>query len=85
LDPDEARAVLRPVAEESARELATLRESIDRADATAPPGGELALGRLVAEYGLRSFQTMHDWALWALNRIDQPSAPKADPANKTPD
>ena len=31
------------------------------------------MGRLVAEYGLRSFQTMHDWALWALDRIDQAS------------
>ncbi|MEU5692427.1 PadR family transcriptional regulator [Actinosynnema sp. NPDC020468] len=71
LDPDEARALLRPVAEESARELATLRESIDRADATAPPTAAPELSRLVAEYGLRSFQTMHDWALWALDRIDQ--------------
>ncbi|GIH03732.1 PadR family transcriptional regulator [Rhizocola hellebori] len=77
LDPEDARAVLRPVAQESARELATLRESLDRAEATAPPGTELALGRLVAEYGLRSFQTMHDWALWALDRIDQVEAAKA--------
>ena len=71
LEPDEARALLRPVAEESARELATLRAAIETADAGTPPGEGPAMGRLVAEYGLRSFQTMHDWALWALNRIDQ--------------
>jgi hypothetical protein len=71
LEPDEARAVLRPVVEGSARELATLRESIDKADVTTPPGAIPAFGRLVAEYGLRSFQTMHDWALWALEQIDQ--------------
>jgi PadR family transcriptional regulator AphA len=71
LDPDDARAVLRPIAEGSARELATLRDRIDAADATTPPGTGPALGRLVAEYGLRSFQTTHDWAQWALNQIDQ--------------
>ena len=65
---------------ESARELATLRDAIATADATAPPGEGPALGRLVAEYGLRSFQTMHDWALWALDRIDQ-----VDTGTRTPD
>jgi PadR family transcriptional regulator AphA len=77
LDADDARTLLRPVAEESARELATLREAIATADATAPRGEGPALGRLVAEYGLRSFQTMHDWALWALDRIDQVDTPDA--------
>jgi PadR family transcriptional regulator, regulatory protein AphA len=76
LDPDDARAVLRPIAEGSAREMATLRDRIDAADATAPSGAGPGLGRLVAEYGLRSFQTTHDWALWALNRIDESSAEK---------
>jgi PadR family transcriptional regulator AphA len=84
LDPEDARAVLRPVVEESARELARLRDAIDTADAAAPPGAGPALGRLVAEYGMRSFQTTHDWALWALDRIDQSSAgvPKIDPTGK---
>jgi PadR family transcriptional regulator AphA len=75
LDPDDARAVLRPVVEESARELATLRESIDRADTTTPTGTFPAFGRLVAEYGLRSFQTMHDWAVWAMDQIDRAETP----------
>jgi PadR family transcriptional regulator, regulatory protein AphA len=84
LDPDDARAVLRPVVEDSARELATLREAIDTADTTTPPGALPAFGRLVAEYGLRSFQAMHDWALWALDQIDQASTtvPKTNPTDK---
>jgi hypothetical protein len=84
LDPDDARAVLRPVVEDSARELATLRESIDAADTTTPPGALPAFSRLVTEYGLRSFQTMHDWALWALDQIDQVSTavPKTKPADR---
>jgi PadR family transcriptional regulator, regulatory protein AphA len=74
LDSEDARAVLRPLVDDSARELATLREAI-AADATTPPDAGLPFGRLAAEYGVRSFQTLHDWALWALNRIDQAKAP----------
>ena len=70
LDAEDARAVLRPIAEESARELDTLREAIEKADADKPPGADLPLSRLVAEYGLRSFQTIHEWAVWALERIE---------------
>jgi DNA-binding PadR family transcriptional regulator len=68
LEPEDARAVLRPVAEGSAKELATLRALIAAAD---PTDRGLTLGLLAAEYGVRSFETTHDWALWALNRIDE--------------
>jgi DNA-binding PadR family transcriptional regulator len=71
LDPEDARTILRPIAEESERELETLREGIEKANAAAPPGAEPPLSQLVAEYGLRSFQTLHDWTLWALERIDR--------------
>jgi PadR family transcriptional regulator, regulatory protein AphA len=74
LVPDDAEALLRPIAEGSDRELAILRDRLDAADATAPSGAGPALDRLVAEYGLRSFQTTHDWALWALNRIEESSS-----------
>lgn len=69
LDTDDARKLLQPVVEGSARQIADLSEAIEAADAATPPGAPLPFGRLVAEYGLRSFQTMHDWARWALNRI----------------
>ena len=78
LTAEDARAVLAPVVEDSARELQALREAIAKADAddpgaTAEPGTGLPLGRLVAEYGLRSFQTLHDWAKWAIQRIEDQS------------
>ncbi len=38
-------------------------------------GNALPMNRLVAEFGLRSFQTMQDWASWALDHL-----PPADPA-----
>ena len=65
LEPDEARALIGQIAADSAAELAALREQVDKFDAAAQPGTALQLQRLVAEYGLRSFQTLHDWALWA--------------------
>ena len=74
LEPDDARAVLRPVAEESVREMQTLRNAIDSHDAVTPFDGRTAAGRLVAEYGLRFFQITHEWALWALDRINQSTA-----------
>lgn len=70
LDADDARVVLRWVAEENARGAATLRDKIGKADVEAPP---VAPGRLAAEFGLRSFEMTHDWALWALNLTDQSS------------
>ena len=65
LEPDEARALIGQIAADSAAELAELRDQVDKFDAAAEPGTALQLQRLVAEYGLRSFQTLHDWALWA--------------------
>lgn len=70
LDNDEARGLLRTLADESARELAALQEAVDKSDAH---NTELVPGRLAAEYGLRSYQTIHDWALWALDRLDRSS------------
>jgi hypothetical protein len=54
--------------------LAGLREQVDKFDATAEPGTAPPLNRLVAEYGLCSFQTLHDWALLAQERIAQADA-----------
>lgn len=79
LDRDEARSLLRTLADESARELATLADAVAKSDATAPPGTP-APGRLAAEFGLRSFQTIHDWALWALDRLGDPRSPEQEPS-----
>jgi len=48
---------------------------VDKFDAAAP-GTPPPLSRLVAEFGLRSYQTMREWAQWALDNIDEtPPAP----------
>jgi PadR family transcriptional regulator AphA len=83
LDTEDARALLHPLVDRSARELAALRAAIDAVDATTPPDADLPFGRLVAEYGLRSFQTLHDWAAWALSRIDRGN-PDKDQQGRTP-
>jgi len=74
LEPDEARTALSQLAAESAAALAELREQVEKFDATAEPGTASPLSRLVAEFGLRSFQTTYDWALWAQDRIGRTEA-----------
>jgi PadR family transcriptional regulator, regulatory protein AphA len=75
LEPDEARTVLGQLAAESNAALETLREQVDKFDATAGPGTPPPINRLVAEYGLRSYQTLQEWALWAAEHIGQTTTP----------
>jgi PadR family transcriptional regulator, regulatory protein AphA len=71
LDADDARALVAQLGEESAREVAKLRDAIDKADATSPSEAESPPGCLAAEYGARIFETTYEWALWAADRIDR--------------
>jgi hypothetical protein len=73
LEVDEARALLNSYVEGGTRELRRLRERVDEFDAAHADDTTLPFNRMVAEYGLISFQTLHDWALWAPDRIG-PSA-----------
>ncbi len=73
LEPAEARTLLDQMAADSAAALADLRDQVDEFDADADPGAVLQLNRLVAEYGLRSFETLRDWALWAREHVGQPA------------
>jgi hypothetical protein len=70
LDFEAARALLHKVAEEYARQREALQAAVDQADRAAAAGAALPFNRLVAEFGLRSFQTIHDWAVWAIGTID---------------
>ena len=54
--------------------LADLREQVDKFDALAEPGASPPLNRMVAEFGLRSFETLRDWALWALEHLGENTA-----------
>ena len=42
---------------------------MDKFDVTADPGTPPPLGRLVAEFGLRSCQTLRERAQWALDNM----------------
>jgi len=75
LEPEEARTVLRQLAADSDAMLGALREQVEKFDAAAEPGTPPPINRLVAEYGLRSYQTFREWALWALDHIGQTTTP----------
>lgn len=77
LEPADALEILRRTAERTARDAAELRRIRDRHDERAPAGRD-ALGQLAAEYGLRQYQAVHDWALWAMERLAK------DPGQDTP-
>jgi DNA-binding PadR family transcriptional regulator len=82
LDPDDAREVLRRMAENTARDAAQLRELRER----APDGleGRAGFGRLALEYGIRATQAAHDWALWATARLDEAHPESRPAAEATP-
>lgn len=75
LEPREARAVLDQIAADSQAMLDTLQEQVDKFDATAESATSPPIGRLVAEYGLRSYETLHQWALWARGHVSQGPEP----------
>ena len=67
LDPADARVVLDQVATGSLQEAARLRAAISEAttDSAVP------VRLFAAEMGARYFQTVHEWALWALTQLDR--------------
>ncbi len=69
LDPADARAVLVRIAASTAREAAELRRLREAAGPVRP--GPAGFGQLAAEYGLRQYDAVHDWALWALDQLDR--------------
>ena len=68
--------MLRQLAADSDAMLGALREQVEKFDAAAEPGTPPPINRLVAEYGLRSYQTFRQWALWALDHIGQTTTPR---------
>ncbi len=69
LDPPDARKLLERIATSTARDAAVLRKV--RAEAGPVRLGAEGFGQLAAEYGLRQYDAVHDWALWALDQLDQ--------------
>lgn len=68
LDPDDARAVLERIAASTAAEAATLRRIREEAGPVVP--GADGFGQLAAEFGLRQYDAVHGWALWAMEQLD---------------
>jgi len=83
LEPDEARAALQGLLAQNDAALTDLHEQVDKFDALAEPGASPPLNRMVAEFGLRSFETLRDWALWALDHLGEATPPSAsnEPSN----
>lgn len=71
LDPAEARGLLAWMAEANAKQLDVLRANIEAFDAAADPAAGLPMNRLVAEFGLRSFQVLGEWVEWVIERMDR--------------
>ena len=67
LDPADAQTLLAPIADASAKELATLRAAAASAGAGAP----LSFERLATEFSVRSVEALHEWAMWALTELDR--------------
>jgi DNA-binding PadR family transcriptional regulator len=73
LEPDEAMAILRQIIEFTSSNASDLRRLRERR-AEEPAQGRDTLGQLAAEYGLRQYEAMHDWALWALEQLNKQRA-----------
>jgi DNA-binding PadR family transcriptional regulator len=71
LDPSDARRLLAPTADETVRELATLRTTAANAEVAVPGGAPLPFDRLATEFAVRSVEALHQWALWALSELDR--------------
>lgn len=68
LDPADALLVLRRIAEHTAGEAAELRRI--RAESGSPGrSGPDGFGLLAAEFGLRQYDAVHGWALWAIEQL----------------
>ena len=66
LDADDARTVLRQQAEGGRQIAEGLRAAIDEANAAGTPATAL----FAAEFGARYFQTLTEWAEWALHQLE---------------
>jgi len=74
LDPADAVVVLRRIAAATAAEAAELRRI--RAENGPPVGiGPAGFGLLAAEFGLRQYEAVNGWALWAIEQLEPAEQP----------
>jgi PadR family transcriptional regulator AphA len=78
LDPPDALTVLRRIADETAAGMAELRAV---REVTGPPvPGPEGFGILAAEFGLRQYEAVNGWALWAIDQLEQHAEPTGQPS-----
>lgn len=68
LEPADALVVLRRIAAQSEAGVAELRRVREASGPGVPPGAD-GFGQLAAEFGLRQYQAVHEWALWAIDQL----------------
>jgi DNA-binding PadR family transcriptional regulator len=81
LEPADAMVVLRRIADGTAAHAAELRAV--RETAGPPVPGPEGFGILAAEFGLRQFEAVRDWALWAIDQLERYA--ELDPAGPPPE
>lgn len=67
LEPADQRLMLTRIAESTARSVAELRTVVD----TPGYGPRAGFGRLAGEFGIRQYDAVHEWALWALDHLGE--------------
>jgi len=69
LEPADQRRMLTSIAEHTAQAATELREVVGTGTPTEL-GPRAGFGRLAGEFGIRQYDAVHEWALWALDHID---------------
>jgi PadR family transcriptional regulator AphA len=74
LEPADALVLLRRIAEHTTEEAATLRKVMENAPSEIPAGPD-GFGYLAAEFGARQYESVHGWALWAIEKLEARAEP----------
>jgi PadR family transcriptional regulator, regulatory protein AphA len=69
LEPEDALTVLHRIADTTAAGAAELRR-VREENGTPVDRGVASFGLLAAEYGLRQYDAVHGWALWAIEQYE---------------
>lgn len=70
LEPADALVVLHRIAEATDQGVTDLRK-VREEHADAPMTGADGFGQLAAEFGLRQYEAVRDWARWAIERLER--------------
>jgi PadR family transcriptional regulator, regulatory protein AphA len=68
LEPADQQRMLTGIAEHTAAAAVELRAILD-AEPDDPRGPRADFGRLAGEYGIRQYDAVHEWAVWALDQL----------------